>query len=299
MHKIAALYHFAPVADPAGFRALLEDQAVAAGVKGTLLVAREGVNGTIAGSEAGIDAVVAYLRAQPGFEGLGVKVSWSDGAPFIRLKVREKREIVTMGQPDLDPTDTGTYVPPSEWNALIEAPDVVVIDTRNSYETAIGSFKGAIDPGTESFREFPAWWAENGHRFANKRVAMFCTGGIRCEKSTAYLKSQGVEDVYHLQGGILQYLEDVAEEESSWEGSCFVFDERVSVEHGLEVGPHSLCRACRRPVSPVDRAHPAFEDGVQCPACVGEYSEADRARFRERQHQINLAKARGARHMGG
>jgi UPF0176 protein len=215
------------------------------------------------------------------------------------MKVRIKREIVTMGVPGTDPRAiVGTYVAPAAWNDLISAPDVAVIDTRNDYEVAIGTFRGAVDPETESFRDFPAWWEKNRERFHNKRIAMFCTGGIRCEKSTAFLKAQGVEEVYHLKGGILKYLEEVPQEDSLWDGGCFVFDERVAVGHGLTVLPYGLCRACRRPLEDTDRAHPAYEEGVQCHRCVDDYSEADRARFRERQRQIKLAAARGERHVG-
>jgi UPF0176 protein len=211
--------------------------------------------------------------------------------------VRLKREIVTMGVPGTDPRAiVGTYVEPADWNDLISAPDVAVIDTRNEYEVAIGTFQGAVDPATTSFRDFPEWWARNKDRFHNKRIAMFCTGGIRCEKSTAFLKAQGVEEVYHLKGGILKYLEEVPEGESLWDGGCFVFDERVAVGHGLRELPHELCRACRRPILPEDRARPEFEEGVQCHLCVGDYSEADRARFRERQRQVKLAEARGETH---
>jgi UPF0176 protein len=215
------------------------------------------------------------------------------------MKVRLKKEIVTMGQPDVDPrAAVGRYVSPQDWNALISSPDVAVIDTRNDYEYAIGTFEGAVDPETKSFREFPAWWQANKERFGNKRIAMFCTGGIRCEKSTNYLMSQGIDEVFHLKGGILKYLEEVPQEESLWHGECFVFDGRVSVGHGLAEGPHELCHACRRPILPLDKARPDFEEGVSCLHCADETSAADKARFRERQKQIALSKKRGERHLG-
>ncbi|MBF9061178.1 rhodanese-related sulfurtransferase [Rhodobacterales bacterium HKCCSP123] len=299
MITVAALYQFTAFPDPAALRGPLLSLCEAQGVKGTLLLAGEGINGTIAGSRAGIDAVLAHIRALPGCADLEWKESTAEAMPFGRMKVRLKREIVTMGVPGTDPRAiVGTYVEPAAWNDLISAPDVAVIDTRNDYEVAIGTFRGAVDPETESFRDFPAWWAANKDRFHNKRIAMFCTGGIRCEKSTAFLKAQGVAEVYHLKGGILKYLEEVPEGESLWEGGCFVFDERVAVGHGLETLPHELCRACRRPILPGDRARPEFEEGVQCHLCVEEYSEEDRARFRERQRQVKLAEARGAAHVG-
>ena len=297
MPEIVALYHFASVANPQDLREKLRDVAQAAGLRGTLLIASEGVNGTLSGTSQGIAALVERIRAEPGFEGLVGKYSQAEEMPFGRLKVRLKKEIVTMGQPEIDPTRTGQYVAPTEWNALIAAPDVAVIDTRNRYETSIGMFNGAVDPETDSFRDFPAWWQANRQRFEGKRIAMYCTGGIRCEKSTAYLRSQGVEEVYHLAGGILKYLETVPEAESAWEGSCFVFDERVSVGHGLVEGPHGLCRACRRPVTPEEMLGPDYEEGVQCAACKDEHTDADRARFRERQKQIALARARGEKHL--
>lgn len=285
---VAALYHFTRFPDPAALRGPLLAACQQNDICGTLLLAPEGINGTIAGPRAGIDAVLAHLRAQPGCAGLVWKESTADTPPFARMKVRLKREIVTMGQPDVDPTAAvGRYVAPADWNALIAAPDVAVIDTRNDYEVQIGSFKGAIDPGTRSFRDFPAWWADNAHRFHNKRIAMFCTGGIRCEKSTNYLISQGVEEVYHLQGGILKYLEEVPEQDSSWQGECFVFDQRVSLTHGLRQGRHSLCHACRRPLAPEDRTRPEYEEGAACHRCLHEYTEEDRARFRARQRQFD------------
>ena len=295
---VAALYKFTPFPDPAELRGPLLALCAAQGVRGTLLLAGEGINGTIAGSRAGLDAVLAHIRGLPGCADLEWKESTAQTMPFGRMKVRLKREIVTMGVPGTDPRSlVGTYVDPADWNALISAPDVAVIDTRNDYEVAIGSFRGAVDPETASFRDFPAWWAANRERFHNKRVAMFCTGGIRCEKSTAFLKAQGVEEVYHLKGGILKYLEEIPEDQSLWDGGCFVFDERVAVGHGLQPLPHQLCRACRRPILPEDRNRPEFEEGVQCHLCVGEYSEEDRARFRERQRQIKLAEARGETHL--
>ena len=298
MYIIAALYHFTRFDAPDAIKPALLDLCIANDVKGTLLLAGEGINGTIAGPRAGIDAVLAHIRALPGCDGLEWKESTSDTPPFGKMKVRLKREIVTMGQPDVDPAArTGHYVEPADWNALITRDDVAVIDTRNDYEVAIGTFDGAIDPQTASFGEFPAWWEANKDRFHNKKIAMFCTGGIRCEKSTNYLLGQGVEDVFHLKGGILKYLEEVPEQDSTWSGNCFVFDGRVSVGHGLRVGPHMLCHACRRPVLPADQDRPEYETGVSCHLCIDETSEADKARFRERQRQIELARARGADHL--
>ncbi|MFA5580767.1 MAG: rhodanese-related sulfurtransferase [Paracoccaceae bacterium] len=299
MFTIAALYHFTRFDDPAALRGPLLAHARAHGITGSLLLAREGINGTIAGSRAGIDAMLAHIRSLPGCADLDWKESQADDPPFGRMKVRLKREIVTMGQPDVDPrARVGHYVEPAEWNALIAADDVVVIDTRNDYEVAIGTFQGAIDPQTRAFGEFPAWWEANKDRFHNKRVAMFCTGGIRCEKSTNYLLGQGVEDVYHLRGGILKYLEQVPAQQSMWDGECFVFDGRVSVGHGLAEGPHELCHACRRPLLPADMTRPEYEQGVSCHQCHGEHDETRRARFRERQRQIALAKTRGEKHLG-
>lgn len=295
MYSIAALYHFTRFENSAALKPDLLSLCAQQDVKGTLLLAPEGINGTIAGPRQGVDAVIAHLRALPGCADLEWKEAVSDHAPFGKMKVRLKREIVTMGQPDVDPrARVGHYVDPQDWNALITAPDVAVIDTRNDYEVAIGTFDGAIDPKTESFGEFPAWWEANKSRFHNKRIAMFCTGGIRCEKSTNYLLGQGVEDVFHLKGGILKYLEEVPEEETTWKGACFVFDNRVSVEHGLREGPHLLCHGCRRPLALAETARPEYEAGVSCHHCVAETSQEDKNRFRERQKQMALAKARGS-----
>ena len=296
---VAALYHFTRLANPAALRDGLLDTCRAAGVKGSLLLAGEGINGTIAGSRDGIDAVLAQIRALPGCADLVWKESRAGTPPFLRLKVRLKREIVTMGQPDVDPrARVGHYVAAQDWNTLISDPDVAVIDTRNGYEVAIGTFTGAVNPDTRTFREFPGWWAQNKDRFHNKRIAMFCTGGIRCEKSTNYLLGQGVPEVCHLQGGILKYLEDVPQAESLWQGECYVFDERVSVGHGLQPGSLTACRACGRPLTAALRAAPAFEAGVSCPQCLHEHEDADRERFRERQRQIDLAASRGTTHLG-
>ena len=298
MYTIAALYHFTRFDDPAAIQAPLLALCERERISGSLLLAHEGINGTIAGPRAGIDAVLAHIRALPGCADLDWKESTSDHQPFRRLKVRLKKEIVTMGQPDVDPkARVGHYVDPQDWNELIQSPDVAVIDTRNDYEVAIGTFQNAVDPKTDSFRDFPAWWEANKHRFHNKRIAMFCTGGIRCEKSTNYLLGQGVEDVYHLKGGILKYLEEVPETESTWQGECFVFDNRVSVGHGLKEGPHELCFACRRPILPADRDRPEYEHGVSCHQCFAETSDDDKARFRERQKQMALAEARGEKHI--
>ncbi|MEL6520760.1 MAG: rhodanese-related sulfurtransferase [Pseudomonadota bacterium] len=298
MFTVAALYKFVRFDDPAELIAPLREVCDQNGVHGILLVAREGVNGTIASSREGIDAVLAHLKALPGCDDLDWKESTAATPPFSRMRVRLKKEIVTMGQPDVDPAaQTGQYVPPEDWNSLISAPDVAVIDTRNNYEVAIGTFKGAINPETDAFGQFPEWWQANKAKFEGKRIAMFCTGGIRCEKSTNYLMSEGVEDVFHLQGGILKYLETVPEEESLWDGSCFVFDERVSVGHDLVEGPHVLCRACRRPILPEHRQDPGFEEGVSCHQCVDETTDEAKGRFRERQKQIALAAARGEHHI--
>ena len=299
--RIAALYQFARFDDPKTLRAPLLALCEANGVRGTLLLAREGINGTIAGSDSGVEAVLDHIRTLPGCNAIEGKESRAESLPFHRTKVRLKKEIVTMGQPDLDPlAGVGTYVAPEDWNALISDPDTIVIDTRNDYEVQIGSFEGAIDPQTTSFREFPEWFrakrAELEAEGRSPKIAMFCTGGIRCEKSTNYLIGQGVEDVFHLKGGILKYLEDVPEEQSSWKGDCFVFDNRGSVGHGLKEGPHMLCHGCRRPILPEDTAKPGYEAGVSCPQCVDETSDADKARFRERQRQMTLAKARGETH---
>ena len=297
---VAALYHFTPFARFRDFQTPLQVLCDENGVKGTLLLAHEGINGTIAGPEAGLRRVLAFLRAQPEFAGLEHKESHASKMPFLRMKVRLKKEIVTMGVEDIDPLKVvGTYVEPKDWNALISDPDTIVIDTRNDYETAIGIFKGAVDPNTKTFREFPDWVRKNPGLHNKPKLAMYCTGGIRCEKATAFMKENGFDEVYHLKGGILKYLEEVPPEESLWQGACFVFDERVSITHGLAEGEHTLCHACRHPLTPEEHQSPQFEEGVSCPHCYDARTEADRDRYRQRQKQIALAKARGEKHIGG
>ncbi|HEY3049243.1 MAG TPA: rhodanese-related sulfurtransferase [Polaromonas sp.] len=303
----AALYKFVELPDFAALQAPLLACCESHGVTGTLLLAPEGINGTIAGLPEGVHAVLAYLRADPRLAALEHKEAWADHLPFYRMKVRLKREIVTMGVPEVHPAlMAGQYVKPQDWNQLIADPDVVLIDTRNDYEVSIGTFKGAINPATHSFSELPGWveqqMAEGGKLATTDgkkpRVAMFCTGGIRCEKSTALMRAKGFDEVYHLEGGILKYLETVPQAQSSWEGECFVFDERVSVGHGLAKGDFSLCRSCRDPLSAQDRQSPLYELGVSCAHCHGRTTEEQKRGYRERQRQVELAEARQQAHIG-
>ena len=297
--RVAALYHFTRVDDHARLREPLQALCEENDVCGTLLLAYEGINGTIGGPDEGVETVLAFLRAQPEFATLEHKESRASKKPFLRMKVKLKKEIVTMGVETIDPLRVvGTYVEPTDWNALISDPDTIVIDTRNDYETAIGTFKGAVDPNIKTFREFPDWVREHGELRAKPKIAMFCTGGIRCEKATAFMKEEGFDEVFHLKGGIMKYLEQVPAEQSLWEGACFVFDERVSVVHGLGEGDHKLCRACRNPLTSEAMASPLYEAGVSCPACHEIRTEDDRNRFREREKQARLARERGQRHMG-
>ncbi|MEM8797286.1 MAG: rhodanese-related sulfurtransferase [Pseudomonadota bacterium] len=299
-YVVAALYKFTPLPDFVDFQALLQRVCDANGVMGTLLLAAEGINGTIAGPRDGIDQVLRHIRETlPGCSDLEHKESLASEKPFYRMKVRLKREIVTMGVAGIDPNEVvGEYVDPDDWNALIADPDVVVIDTRNDYEVSIGTFKGALDPKTASFREFPQWVEDNPSLAKNKKIAMFCTGGIRCEKASSFMKKAGFENVFHLRGGILKYLETVPEDQSLWQGECFVFDQRVSVRHGLEEGHYDMCHACRYPITADDKASPDYVPGVSCPNCVGRNSEKQVTRFQERQKQIELARSRGEEHLG-
>ena len=297
---VAALYRFAQLDEYRDMRAPLAAFCCGHGIKGTLLLASEGINGTVAGTDAAIDALISYLDGIPALRGLDVKFSRAASMPFHRMKVRLKKEIVTMGVEGIDPlASVGTYVEAEGWNALIADPDTVVIDTRNDYEVSLGTFQGALNPDTQSFSEFPAWAERNRPALEGRKVAMFCTGGIRCEKATAYMKSLGIEDVFHLKGGILKYLEQVKPEESLWDGECFVFDERVSVTHGLETGDATLCRACRHPLTAQDRASPDHVEGICCPYCRDARSDEDRERYAERHRQVTLAATRGGKpHVG-
>ena len=296
---VCAMYKFVALENFEAMRQPLLSAMESNGIKGTLLLASEGINGTVSGTREGIDGLLQYLNADERINPISCKESLHEEQPFYRTKVKLKKEIVTMGVEGIDPRKTvGTYVKPSDWNALISDPDVTVIDTRNGYEIEIGTFKHAIDPKTETFREFPEYVAKTLSPEKNKKVAMFCTGGIRCEKSTAYLKEQGFDEVYHLEGGILQYLEDVPKEESLWEGDCFVFDNRVAVNHDLEKSDYHQCYACRLPITDEDRQSEKYESGVSCPHCFGTHTEDQLSRFREREKQVNLAKMRQQEHVG-
>ena len=303
----AALYKFVELPDHAALQAPLLAECETQGIKGTLLLAAEGINGTIAGLPSNVRAVLAYLRNDPRLAALEHKESWASAMPFYRMKVRLKKEIVTLGVPDVHPAlMAGHYVKPQDWNQLIEQPGVVLVDTRNDYEVSIGTFAGAVNPATASFSELPGWVEremQNGGKLADvngikPKVAMFCTGGIRCEKSTAFLKSKGFGEVYHLEGGILKYLETVPEAQSRWRGQCFVFDERVSVGQGLVQGDLELCRSCRDPLTEAAKASPLYERGVSCPGCCARTTDEQKSGYRQRQKQVDLAEARKQSHIG-
>ncbi len=296
---VAALYKFANFPDCKKIQPTLLEFCLDKNIKGTLILAEEGINGTVAGSRDAIDALIAYLKSDPRLADLEHKESFAETMPFYRMKVRLKKEIVTLGVPGINPNNkVGTYVAPEDWNALISDPDVILVDTRNDYEYDIGTFKGAVDPHTTTFREFPEYVAQNLDPTKHKKVAMFCTGGIRCEKASSFMLEQGFEEVYHLQGGILKYLENVPKEQSLWEGECFVFDQRVAVRHGLELGDYDQCHACRHPLSPDEMQSSQYVAGISCPYCHDKLSEEKRASVIERQKQIQLAKQRGEAHIG-
>ncbi len=299
MFTIAALYKFVALPDYKELQPKILKVCQDNGIMGTLLLAEEGINGTVSGSREGIDALLTYLKSDPRLADLSHKEAENEEQPFYRMKVRLKKEIVTLGAPGTDPNKmVGAYIKPKDWNDLINDPEVLLVDTRNDYEVEVGTFKGALNPKTQTFREFKQYVKDNLDKEKHKKVAMFCTGGIRCEKSTSYLLREGFEEVYHLEGGILQYFEDVPEEESTWEGECFVFDQRVTVNHNLEKGSYDQCYACRYPITEEDKQSPKYEKGVSCPHCYDEMSNSQRVRFMERQKQIELAKKRGEAHIG-
>jgi UPF0176 protein len=296
---VAALYKFVTLEDFHELREPLLDACIASGARGTILLAHEGINGTIAGTREAIDQVLAYLRSDPRLANLEHKESFDDHLPFYRMKVKLKREIVTMGVEGIDPNSrVGTYVAPGDWNDLVNDPEVLLIDTRNDYEYGIGTFRGAIDPHTQSFRDFPAYVRSHLDPEKHKKVAMFCTGGIRCEKASAFMLEEGFAEVYHLQGGILKYLEEVSPQESTWEGECFVFDNRVAVDHKLQKGQYDQCYGCRHPITEQDKLSEKYQKGICCPLCYDRLTDDQRARFSERQKQIELAALRGEDHIG-
>ena len=297
---VCALYKFVELDNHQSLQKPLLDLMEQYSIRGTLLLAHEGINGTVASTREGIDALLAWFGYDARLSNISCKESFHQEMPFNRSKVKLKKEIVTMGVEGIDPKHVvGTYVKPTEWNSLISNPEVFVVDTRNDYEIELGTFQHAVNPKTDTFREFPGYVKENLDPEKHKKVAMFCTGGIRCEKSTAYLKEQGFDEVYHLEGGILKYLEEVPAEESLWEGDCYVFDGRVAVNHSLEKSEYELCNACRLPITEEDKQSEQFESGVSCPKCFGTHTEEQMERFREREKQVQLAKERGETHVGG
>lgn len=296
---VCALYKFVSLDNFRALQAPLRQLMLDHHVRGTLLLADEGINGTVAASRQGIDALLNWLGQDSRLADADCKESYTDILPFKRARVKIKKEIVTLGVPGIDPRHTvGTYLNPAEWNRLLSDPDVLLVDTRNDYEYRVGSFRNAVNPQTISFREFPHYVHKHLDPEKHRKIAMFCTGGIRCEKSTAYMKTQGFDEVYHLKGGILKYLEQIPEQDSLWEGECFVFDERVTVNHRLEKGSYDQCNACRMPITRADKASASFQQGVSCPHCHDKLTASQKLRFRERQRQMELARERGQAHMG-
>lgn len=296
---VCALYKFAPLDDSAAMQQRLLQKCQQEGLKGTILLAAEGINGTLAGTRRGIDALLGYLRSDSRLADLEHKESFDSGVPFYRMKVKLKKEIVSMGVDGIDPTQqVGTYIDPQDWNAVLQDPDVLVLDSRNDYEVGIGTFEGAVNPGTTTFRQFPDYVQRQLDPAKQKKVAMFCTGGIRCEKASAYMLKQGFEEVYHLKGGILKYLEAVPAEHSQWRGECFVFDNRVAVDHALNKGQYDQCHGCRRPITEADKRSPHYRQGVSCPQCFDQLTAEQKSRFAERQKQMQLAARRGESHIG-
>ena len=298
--KAVSFYRFFELKEPQAFRDDLQARCEQLGLLGTILIAGEGFNGTVAGSEEAVLALFAWLRERAALSGeLDARWTDVDDAPFRRLRVKVKKEIVTLGRPDILPHQrTGQHVPPAKWNELLQDPDVLVIDTRNHYEIEVGTFPGAIDPGNDSFREFPDFARELAQTSKGRPLAMFCTGGIRCEKATALMLELGFDEVYHLQGGILNYLQTVPAEDNRWHGECFVFDTRVAVDRDLTEGGYVQCHACRRPLSVADLKSPDYREGVSCPQCIDETDDDRRARLEERRRQVALAAERGDVHIG-
>lgn len=298
-YTVCALYQFASLENYTEMRQPIIKLMNKLNIKGTLLLAHEGINGTVAGKQQAIDTLLNHLMSDPRLSNLSYKFSYDDQQPFYRAKVKLKKEIVTLGVDGVNPNKlAGTYVKPQEWNDLISDPEVILIDTRNDYEIEIGTFKNAINPNTTTFREFPAYAESNLDKTKHKKVAMFCTGGIRCEKSTAFLKAQGFEEVYHLEGGILKYLEEVPKENSLWEGECFVFDNRVAVNHDMQKGQYDQCHACRMPITEEDMRSPYYQKGISCHHCYHTTTDEQKARFAERHKQQQLAQDRGEEHIG-
>lgn len=296
---VAALYKFVKLQNYVELRDQIQAQCDVLGITGTLLLAEEGINGTIAGTRSNIGKILEYLRSDARLADLPHKESFAKTDPFYRMKVKIKKEIVTMGVPDIDPTElVGQYVKPEDWNKLISAPDVLLVDTRNDYEVDVGTFKGAVNPHITTFREFPEYVKNNFDPEKQPRVAMFCTGGIRCEKASAYMLQQGFGEVYHLQGGILKYLENVPAEESLWQGECFVFDQRVAVGQGLQPGHYELCYGCSRPITQEEKNSPKYQAGISCPHCHDSLTQDKLDAARERQKQVELASQRGEKHIG-
>jgi len=302
MYKVAALYKFQSISNPKEIQSLIRDSLNKLNITGTILVGFEGLNGTISGEPQNITNAITFLKSINGFSSLDIKYSSSKKNPFIRLKVKLKKEIVTIGDENVNPNKVvGEYVDPNNWNDLISHEDTIVIDTRNNYEYSIGTFKNSINPKTTKFRDFPEWVESNGFTDIDKKskkVAMFCTGGIRCEKASSFMKDKGFEDVYHLKGGILKYLESIPEDESMWQGECFVFDDRVSVNHQLMPGSYDMCHGCRMPITDNDKASVKYIKGVACPQCFDTTTEEQKSRYKSRQKQVELSKSRNERHIG-
>ena len=302
MHKIITLYKFHKIQEPLKLQAALKKELKNLDILGTIILGNEGINGTVSGTSINLDRAIERLKLHSKILDLDLKESFSKKSPFLRLKIKIKDEIVTMGKKNINPlTQSGEYINHKRWNALIEDKNTLLIDTRNSYEYAIGTFKNSINPKTANFKEFPEWvkkqqFSETDKK--QKKVAMFCTGGIRCEKASAFMKNEGFEKVYHLKGGILKYLEETETQNSLWQGECFVFDDRVSVKHDLSEGSYDLCHGCRMPITEQDKLSSHYVKGVSCSNCVNEKTSSQIKRYKTRQKQINLAKAKNKNHLG-